>query len=180
MATFSSCFFKVRLLLAIVSTVGLTLAGPALTYAQDIPTPTPPADGGEFEGAPDPTPGPELEPESVESEAADVVPEVSEPLSEDPEEQLPEDVTDTAPGASLDATSDTPELIESTEDTISDPLTGDAVLEPVVEEPAVQEPVVEEPAVDDASVANDPETDEDDAAVSGEVAPANNSPRGLW
>ncbi|MEA5466778.1 hypothetical protein [Leptothoe sp. PORK10 BA2] len=60
-------FPQVRLLLVSLWVVGYTLGVAPLGYAQDIPTPTPPADGGEFEGAPDPTPGPEATPEPSSS-----------------------------------------------------------------------------------------------------------------
>ena len=63
MANFPIDFSKTRFLLAILSAISLTLSGP-IAYAQDVPTPTPPADGGDFDGAPDPTPGPEAAPEA--------------------------------------------------------------------------------------------------------------------
>jgi hypothetical protein len=61
-----------RLLVTVVAVVGVCASVVPLAYAQDVPTPTPPADGGEFMGAPEPTPAPELEdPASISEPTSD-------------------------------------------------------------------------------------------------------------
>lgn len=163
MATLSTHFSKVRLLLATLSAVGLTLGPATLVYAQDIPTPTPPADGGDFDGAPDPTPGPEATPDPVPTAAPE--PEAS-PELEDPG-------ADVAPAG------------EPNTD-VSAPATSapgsDAVL-PVGDEPANEPTPTELPA---ETAPESPENEPTDApaptseAPATNEAPVNNSPRGLW
>lgn len=156
MALLTNRPFKSHLLFATLSAVGLTLGAIPLSYAQDVPTPTPPADGGTFEGAPDPTPGPEPESSTAEP-TTDALP-VSVPADSD--------TTDLPPDESP-ATDVLSEEAEPLPDA-TDPLSGGDAATPDVAEPGDNvEPITDA----------DPETADPE---SNQTAPANNSPRGLW
>ncbi|MEM8611696.1 MAG: hypothetical protein AAGF93_06730 [Cyanobacteria bacterium P01_H01_bin.105] len=180
MATFLTRFPQVRLWLASASAMGLMLGTIPVTYAQDIPTPTPPADGGEFEGAPDPTPGPEATPEPTTDV---VVPETDESTpTESPDGGV---LDDTAPD--LPADGDAATGGSDTDEQTGDPVLTDSPAEDA-ETPAddvADDPTTEESANEDA--ANEPPATDEPVAepatetpTAGEGAPPNNSPRGLW
>lgn len=166
MALFTHQFFKAHLLFATLSAVGLTLGTTPLSYAQDVPTPTPPADGGTFEGAPDPTPGPDIELPADEAEpTTDALPVGA------PETPAPADLP-------INQESDAPETdVLSEESDEAAPLPDEAEPLPVGDEPT--DPDVADPGNDVES-----ETEAEPATIEAEPetnsAPANNSPRGLW
>lgn len=165
---------QVRLLLALASAIGLTLGSTSFTYAQDIPTPTPPADGGEFEGAPDPTPGVEVilepaEPDSIEPAVDTSTP--TAPLPDSPAEVL-EESTDPSP---LEETTDIPGITDSADIVPASP-TGETATDETAE--TVETPSTDNPSVGDPSEAGTPQPG--DQPATGSTAPANNSPRGLW
>ena len=168
MATFNNRFPKVRLLLAVVSAISLTLGAMPGVYGQDVPTPTPPADGGEFEGAPDPTPGPDVTPEPT-----DVVSEEDEPTAGD----LPDEPNVAGPDNTPDTAAE-----ETTDAPTSEELTDDSADEAPVDEIAEDDDTNGTPAVEDpdVEVSEDSENEGDAAGSGGSAAPANNSPRGLW
>ena len=158
MAILFNRFPKIRLLLVTLSAVGLTLGAAPLGYAQDVPTPTPPADGGDFDGAPDPTPGPEVTPE----------PELSEPLPDDPDS----DITD--PADNLPPEGAGQEVVDPS---IRDRPGNEVLFEgetdepPSTETPTDPEPPADDPAGDGTEDETDPDSEED---------PPNSSPRALW
>ena len=158
MAILFNRFPKIRLLLVTLSAVGLTLGAAPLGYAQDVPTPTPPADGGDFDGAPDPTPGPEVTPE----------PELSEPLPDDPDS----DITD--PADNLPPEGAGQEVVDPS---IRDRPGNEVLFEgetdepPSTETPADPEPPADDPASDGTEDETEPDSEED---------PPTSSPRALW
>lgn len=149
-------------LLASLSLIGLALGSSPLVYAQDIPTPTPPADGGDFNGAPDPTPSPESTPEAV-------------PVEGPTEENVLETngSTDTLPAENTLGDSIVP---ESTEPNNSGVL-------PVGDTSESTTPVDTAPTDSTGeSVVNGGSSNETrpTSQAPNNQAPPNNSPRGLW
>ncbi|MEM9976268.1 MAG: hypothetical protein AAF808_01425 [Cyanobacteria bacterium P01_D01_bin.2] len=153
-------FPKIRLLLVTLSAVGLTLGAAPLGYAQDVPTPTPPADGGDFDGAPDPTPGPEVTPE----------PELSEPLPDDPESDITDPADNLPPEGAGQEVVD-PSIRERPGNEVL--FEGETDAQSPTETPGDPEPPGDDPVGDgiEGEIEEDPDSEED---------PPNSSPRALW
>ncbi len=164
MANFTSHYPKMRLLLTTLSTIGLTLGVVPLVYAQDVPTSTPPADGGAFDGAPDPTP-------------TEVIPEPT-PATEPTDDSLVEtsgsstDTSDTLPAENIPDDTVAPSPVEPGSDNIIP--VGDTVEPATTATPAdgTDTSGVDGTSADEAPPANQ--------NANNNQAPANNSPRGLW
>lgn len=166
MAILTTQFFKIRLLLATLSVMSLTLGATPIGYAQDVPTPTPPADGGTFDGAPEPTPD------------AEVVPEPELPVSEPVTDELPEGGLE----GSTEAPAEGPTPETTPVELPSEPTSESPIDEPVsdvLSEEAESTSTVDEGSAVEETIEEDSAADEQTSTGANE-SPQNNSPRGLW